>query len=253
MQTNHIIWRILFALASIVLASAIARADQLQFESGEKRVALVELFTSEGCSSCPPAERTLSKLTTHPSLWKTFVPVAFHVNYWDNLGWKDRLASVEFTQRQHAYASAWRSDTVYTPEFVLNGREWQWAGADMLAHESKETPGVLTVSQNDPRNFIVTFASTQPMTGDLTAHVALLGFGVTSDVGRGENAGRKLTHDFVALSHHESKLQGSPLRAEFKLDENSSESQRRALVAWVRVVGDPTPIQATGGWLTPSR
>jgi len=94
MQTNQIIWRILFALASIILAAAIARGDQLRFESGEKRVALVELFTSEGCSSCPPAERTLSKLTTHPSLWKTFVPVAFHVNYWDNLGWKDRLASV---------------------------------------------------------------------------------------------------------------------------------------------------------------
>ena len=141
MQTNQIIWRILFALASIILASAIACGDQLRFESGEKRVALVELFTSEGCSSCPPAERTLSKLTTHPSLWKTFVPVAFHVNYWDNLGWKDRLASVEFTRRQHTYASGWRSDTVYTPEFVLNGREWQWAGADMLAHESSRGAG----------------------------------------------------------------------------------------------------------------
>jgi hypothetical protein len=253
MQTNHIIWRILFTLASIVLASVIARGDQLRFESGEKRVAFVELFTSEGCSSCPPAERTLSKLTTHPALWKTFVPVAFHVNYWDNLGWKDRLASIEFTQRQHIYASSWRSDTVYTPEFVLNGREWQWAGADMLAHESKETPGVLTVSQDDPRNFIVIFASAQPTTGDLIAHVALLGFGVTSDVARGENAGHKLTHDFVALSHRESKLQGLPLRAEFKLDENTNESQRRALVAWVSVGGDPTPIQATGGWLTHSR
>jgi hypothetical protein len=185
-------------------------------------------------------------------LWKTFVPVAFHVNYWDNLGWKDRLASVEFTRRQRTYASGWSSGTVYTPEFVLNGREWQWAGADTLARESNETPGVLTVSQNDPRNFIVTFASTQPMTGDLTAHVALLGFGVTSDIARGENAGRKLTHDFVALSHHESKLQGSPLRAEFKLDENSGESQRRALVAWVSVGNDPTPIQAAGGWLTQS-
>jgi len=73
---------------------------------------------------------------------------------------------------------------------------------------------VLTVSQNDARNFVVTFTSTKPMTGDLTAHVAILGFGVTSDVARGENAGRKLAHDFVALSHHESKLQGSPLRAE---------------------------------------
>ena len=178
------------------------------------------------------------------------MPVAFHVNYWDNLGWKDRLASVEFTQRQRAYASGWSSGTVYTPEFVLNGREWQWTGVDTLARESNETPGVLTVSRNGFRNFIFIFAPTQPITGDLTAHVALLGFGVTSDVARGENAGHKLTHDFVALSHHESKLQGSPLRAEFKLDETSSESQRRALIAWVSVGNDPTPIQATGGWLT---
>lgn len=252
MQMYHIMWRILFAVASIVLLSGTARADQLRFESGEKRVAFVELFTSEGCSSCPPAERTLSKLTTHPSLWKTFVPVAFHINYWDNLGWKDRLASLEFTQRQRTYASGWRSGTVYTPEFVLNGREWQWAGADTLARESNERPGVLKVSQNGPGNFIVTFASTQPMTGDLTAHIALLGFGVTSDVARGENAGHKLTHDFVALSHHESKLQGSPLRAEFKLDETSSESQRRALVAWVSIGNNPTPIQAAGDWLTQS-
>jgi hypothetical protein len=252
-QANQMMWRVLFALAPVALASANARADQLRFESGEKRVALVELFTSEGCSSCPPAERTLSKLTTHPSLWKTFVPVAFHVNYWDNLGWKDRLASVEFTQRQRTYASSWRSDTVYTPEFVLNGHEWQWAGADTLARESNETPGLLTVSENDARNFIVTFTSTRPMTGDVTSHLALLGFGVTSDVARGENAGRRLTHDFVALVHHESRLQGSPLHAEFKLNENSSESQRRALVAWVNVDGDPTPIQATGGWLMQPR
>jgi hypothetical protein len=81
MKTNQIIWRILFAIAPLALAFASARADQLRFESGEKRVAFVELFTSEGCSSCPPAERTFSKLTTQPSLWKTFVPVAFHVNY----------------------------------------------------------------------------------------------------------------------------------------------------------------------------
>jgi hypothetical protein len=252
MKTNQIKWRILFAIAPAALAFASARADQLRFESGEKRVAFVELFTSEGCSSCPPAERTLSKLTTHPSLWKTFVPVAFHVNYWDNLGWKDRLASVEFTQRQHTYASGWRSDTVYTPEFVLNGREWQWSGADTLAHESNETPGLLTVSENGARNFAVTFTSAKPMPGQVMAHVALLGFGVTSDVARGENAGCKLTHDFVALWHHESKPQGSPLRAEFKLDENGSESQRRALVAWVSIGGDPTPIQATGGWLNQS-
>ena len=237
--------------AVIAVTSGSARADQFRFESGEKRVSFVELFTSEGCSSCPPAERTLSKLTTHPSLWKTFVPVAFHVSYWDNLGWKDRLASVEFTQRQQTYASGWRSDLVYTPEFVLNGREWQWSGTDTLARESNETPGTLTVSQKSGGgNFVVTFNSTKPMPGQAIAHIALLGFGVTSDVARGENAGRKLTHDFVVLAHHQSPLQGSSPRAEFKPDESTGGPHSRALAAWVSVGSDPTPIQATGGWLT---
>ena len=251
MKKNQFIWRILLALVALAMTFGSARADQLRFESGEKRVAFVELFTSEGCSSCPPAERTLSTLATHPSLWKTFVPVAFHVNYWDNLGWKDRLASVEFTQRQHTYASGWNSGTVYTPEFVLNGREWQWSGADTLARESNETPGALTVSQNrGSDDFVVTFNSTKPMTGQPIAHIAFLGFGVTSDVARGENAGRKLRHDFVAIAHHEAELQGSPLRAELKLDENRGDSHPRAIAAWVSIGNDPTPIQATGGWIS---
>ncbi|HEY2569095.1 MAG TPA: DUF1223 domain-containing protein [Candidatus Udaeobacter sp.] len=254
MKKNQFISRILLVLAMVAMTSNRARADQLRFESGEKRVAFVELFTSEGCSSCPPAERALSTLATHPSLWKTFVPVAFHVNYWDNLGWKDQLASVEFTQRQHTYASGWRSDTVYTPEFVLNGREWQWSGADTLARQSSETPGMLTVLQNGVGNhFVVTFNSTKPVTGQAIAHLALIGFGLTSDVARGENAGRKLTHDFVALAHHEAGLQGSPLRAELKLDENSGDSHPRAIAAWVSVGSDPTPIQATGGWISQAR
>jgi hypothetical protein len=250
MKTTPTKCRILLMFAVVAVTSGSARSDQLRFESGEKRVSFVELFTSEGCSSCPPAERTLSKLTTHPSLWKTFVPIAFHVNYWDNLGWKDRLASVEFTQRQRTYAAGWRNNTVYTPEFVLNGREWQWSGTDMLARESNETPGALTVSQNSGGdNFVVTFNSTKPMTGQAVAHIAFLGFGMSSDVARGENAGRKLTHDFVVLVHHQSPLQGSLPRTEFKPNENSGGLHSRALAAWVSVGSDPTPIQATGGWL----
>jgi hypothetical protein len=240
--------------AVVAVTSGSVRGDRLRFDSGERRVSFVELFTSEGCSSCPPAERTFSTLKTHPSLWKTFVPVAFHVNYWDNLGWKDRLASVEFTQRQHTYASGWRSGTVYTPEFVLNGREWQWSGVDTLARQSGETPGVLTVLENGVGdNFVVTFNSTKPIAGQPIAHLALIGFALTSDVARGENAGRQLTHDFVALAHHEAPLQGSPLRAELKLDNDSGAVHPHAIAAWVSIGSDPTPIQATGGWISQAR
>src|SRR5260370_30778207 len=97
MQTNHIIRRILFALASIFLASAVTRADQLRFESGEKRVAFVELFTSEGCSSCPPAVQTFAKLTKHPTWWKTFVPATFLLPYWATPGAEHALPSAAFT------------------------------------------------------------------------------------------------------------------------------------------------------------
>lgn len=94
------------------------------FESSERTTTLVELFTSEGCSSCPPAEKRLAALRMHPGLWTEFVPVAFHVDYWHRLGWPDRFARPEFTKRQHAYASEWRASSVYTPCFVLGGREW---------------------------------------------------------------------------------------------------------------------------------
>jgi len=88
-------------------------------------VALLELFTSEGCSSCPPAETWLSGLRSAPGLWKEFVPASFHVDYWDYLGWRDPWASKIFSYRQRDYAQSWHSDSIYTPGFVLNGREWR--------------------------------------------------------------------------------------------------------------------------------
>ena len=72
-------------------------------QSGPQKVSLLELYTSEGCSSCPPAETWLSRLTTDGRLWKEIVPVAFHVDYWDDLGWKDRYAKQEYTSRQRSY------------------------------------------------------------------------------------------------------------------------------------------------------
>ena len=70
------------------------------FKSSERRTALLELYTSEGCSSCPPAETWLSRLTDSPGLWKDFVPIGFHVDYWDHLGWRDKWGSKAFSERQ---------------------------------------------------------------------------------------------------------------------------------------------------------
>ncbi|MBV9391233.1 MAG: DUF1223 domain-containing protein, partial [Verrucomicrobia bacterium] len=103
------------------------------FESGPDKVVLVELFTSEGCSSCPPAEAWLNHLTNDARLWRKVVPVSFHVDYWDSLGWKDPLAKKQFTIRQQQYAEAWRISSVYTPGFAINGEEWKgWFDGESL-------------------------------------------------------------------------------------------------------------------------
>src|SRR5271165_2157908 len=110
-------------LSAMFVATVIAQSAPLTFQSIGKQTALIELYTSEGCSSCPPAETWMSRLKESSGLWKDFVPLAFHVDYWDYLGWRDPWGKRVFSDRQQAYAQSWRSDSVYTPGFVLNGRE----------------------------------------------------------------------------------------------------------------------------------
>src|SRR5258708_4855740 len=115
----------LIIVIALIFAPAIFAAEPLTFESTEAQATLIELFSSEGCSSCPPAEAWMSRLRSSADLWKTIVRVVFHVDYWDSLGWRDRFASPAFSDRQRRYAQTWRSDSVYTPGLVLNGGEWR--------------------------------------------------------------------------------------------------------------------------------
>jgi hypothetical protein len=163
-------------------------AGELNVQSGPARAHLLELYTSEGCSSCPPAEQWFSTLKQNPRLWKGIVPVAFHVDYWDRLGWKDRLASPANTARQRNYAAAWGTDTVYTPAFVLDGREWRGGDLEGLPAPDADA-GTLTGTLRDGGEVLVTFHPAGQVTGPLEAHAALLGFGVVSGVSAGENRG----------------------------------------------------------------
>src|SRR5213595_2381873 len=131
-------------LIPLLCAAALtSQAADRVFESGPQKVHLLEPFTSEGCSSCPPAEAWLSKLKDEPRLWKDFVPLAFHVDYWDHLGWRDPFASKEWTARQYQYSTNWKSESVYTPGFVLDGREWMERTVPTL---SGDKPGALKLS-----------------------------------------------------------------------------------------------------------
>jgi hypothetical protein len=216
------------------------------FESGAQRVSLLELYTSEGCSSCPPAENWLAQFQKDKSLWKQVVPVAFHVDYWDGLGWKDRFAKRAYTGRQRDYASSWGTPSVYTPGFVLNGSEWNgWFDGQRLPSTENERAGELRIVVRGDKADVVFDG---PFGKDpLEVHFVPLAMQVASDVRAGENRGRKLEHQFVATELISAKLDfvnGKQTgRAVLPL------GGANALAVWVTREGSLKPLQATGGFL----
>lgn len=244
--------KVFFAMVLLASSASFAAAP-LRFASGPSQLALIELYTSEGCSSCPPADHWLSSLRDDGGLWTTFVPVEFHVNYWDSLGWTDRLSSRQFTAREYAYAAAWGSQNVYTPCFVRNGTEWRpsWGSAGGQGGPA----GELAVEVGPAGTCRVTFlpASAARPGASYRIHLALLGGGIASRVTAGENSGATLRHEFVVLGlaeHDMTPAAGAAVEASLELPQPSvREAQRRSLAAWVTAQGSLTPLQATGGWL----
>ncbi|MGI8431844.1 MAG: DUF1223 domain-containing protein, partial [Chthoniobacterales bacterium] len=176
-----------------------------------------------------------------------FVPLAFHVDYWDRLGWRDPFASKAWTARQYEYSARWKSSSVYTPGFVLDGREWRNSGVPSAASES---PGTLKLSLTGGDRIIASF---QPAAGEsktLELHVARLGFGLNISVKAGENSGRRLLHDFVVLARETAKMNGG--KAELSLPVAAAQTDgnlRDGVAAWITEPGQFEPIHAVGGWL----
>lgn len=232
----------------------VAHAEPQVFTSAAQQTALIELYTSEGCSSCPPADKWLSGLKEDPRLWQDFIPLAFHVDYWDYIGWKDRFASPHYSDRQRRYAAQQSSRTVYTPGFVLNGREWrQWLmGPKLHLKPSNKQSGQLTV--NLKRNTVeVSFLPNTIDNQALIINLALLGFDISSEVNRGENVGRTLAHDFVVLEHTNNLIKRNKdgsYTASLHLPRSQIKASKKGLVAWINTTSDLTPIQATGGYLS---
>ena len=175
----------LFGALGVMLAMGSAAAAQ--------QPVVVELFTSEGCSSCPPADRLLATLAERPGI----LVLSFDVDYWDRLGWKDPFSSAAATARQHDYARLLEIGSVYTPQIVVDGR-WQVVGSDSGAVEkalvaARRAPPPISVSLvvEDGRARVGFGA-----TGGVHAFLLLVAFDRhdTDNVVRGENAGRTLTH-----------------------------------------------------------
>jgi hypothetical protein len=229
-------------------------AEPMTFQSGDMSTTLIELFTSEGCSSCPAAEKWLSRFKTNPDLWKKIVPVAFHVDYWDRLGWADRFAKAEFTERQQRYAEAWRGDSVYTPGFAVDGKEWRGFFNGAALPPRNEKVGSLRITLTNETQIAANFTSETPAPRPFTFEAVLLGTNLESDVKRGENTGRKLHHDFVVLQLARVEMigQGNHWTGSFSLPAKSNDKPD-AIAAWVTPPDGSGPIQATGGWITAPR
>lgn len=183
------------------LASARAEAWQCHASSGPTRTALVELFTSEGCSSCPPADRWLSALRTRQDAQLQLAPLAFHVDYWNQLGWPDRFAQPEFTTRQRWIGRLLRSPTIYTPQFVLDGRDWRPSRNGLADPRRNPPPGadlrLESAAPADGQLAVAGEARLRARGKDAQLFLAVHENNLSSRIKAGENAGKLLKHDFV--------------------------------------------------------
>ena len=218
-------------------------------QSGPERVTVVELYTSQGCNSCPPADEWFEELADHPGLWTDFVPVAFHVDYWDYIGWKDRFADPEFGVRQSRYRDERGVSAVYTPGIVVNGSEWHGWRTNPEPPTSLTEAGLLT-AEFAAGFGKVRYSPVVPVDSDLVANIAVLGFGLESKIDAGENRGHTLRNDFVVLGLASATMEKADrdFAAAIRLPATRTLAERYAVVAWVSSSDQQAPLQAAGGW-----
>ncbi|MFN9488448.1 MAG: DUF1223 domain-containing protein [Betaproteobacteria bacterium] len=194
-------------LALALLQASPAAALNCTVASSERRVPLLELYTSEGCDSCPPTDRWLSALPGRGFGSEHVVALAFHVDYWDYIGWRDHFAQKRFTERQRQIAARSGSRVVYTPQLVLNGRDYRRGSfrddfAQRIADIHVQKPRAALKLAVQPAgdtlvvsgHAVLTDAAGQPLA---QTWLALYENRLATEVKAGENRGKRLEHDFV--------------------------------------------------------
>lgn len=187
-----------FILPLLGMARPAAELDEQSTSisrSPQSAPVIIELFTSEGCSSCPPADKWLATLKGRSDV----IALSFHVDYWDYLGWPDPFASKANTDRQRRYAAIAKSRNIYTPQIVANGRDWrEWP--KLPSPTTSEAPVSITLTRCAGSSQVtveVTATKSAPPDASYDGYWALLEDGHKVRVPKGENAGRVLSHDHV--------------------------------------------------------
>lgn len=208
LDMNHVLLFV-FALIAFAagcstksLAEDTATVSQPEAEMVEQSSpVIVELFTSEGCSSCPPADRTLSFLQENqPVRNAEVIALGFHVDYWDYLGWRDKFSSRQFSNRQRDYVQAFRLDSSYTPQMVVDG-ETEFVGSNLQrangAIEAAAKRPKATVSLTIKQGFLEAAIDNVPIMTPATVFLAVAENGLSTKVRGGENRGNNLVHPAV--------------------------------------------------------
>ncbi|MFI7219535.1 DUF1223 domain-containing protein [Micromonospora maritima] len=213
--------------------------------------AVVEMFTSQGCDSCPPAEEVLSGIDRDArERGERVYTLGFHVDYWDHLGWADPYGAAAHTLRQEAYARAFGSGGLYTPQMIVNGTV-EFVGSDRRRAASAidaalatppGTPLTLAVVEAGDGRVVLDYG-TGPLPEQARLNVALVERGLENDVPRGENAGRRLRQDTVVRAFRSAELDVE--RGRVELDLPTAPDPRRASVVGYVQQGDRAVVGAT--------
>lgn len=186
-----------------LFATSLSYADTYKASSSKHPVALIELYTSQGCSSCPPAEKWMGNLEKTGIDSDQAVPLALHVDYWDYIGWKDQFAQKYFTKRQYQYKKAKHSSSVYTPQIIFNGKDVRRVTLSNSLAESQNKSvavsfNVEAVTVDDSRlKIAIDFDRIDPIAQDSRVIVVVAENNLVGHINSGENAGRSLKHQHV--------------------------------------------------------
>jgi hypothetical protein len=234
---------------AVSVASMDASAGMCTARSAVYATPVVELYTSEGCSSCPPADKWLSSLKGRNDV----VALAYHVDYWDRLGWKDRFASPAYTQRQYEQQALNGARFAYTPQVVIEGRDRKdWPRAAVGAEHAPAPVSIEltreTGASGDTISATVTVVGNAPPR--IAAYWAVTESGHRTAVKSGENEGATLNHDFVVRDHEAvpawvaTKAEAKTLTHSVRLPADPAHGRRVNLVVVDAATG--RPLQALG-------
>lgn len=238
--------------AAALCAGSAPFARACEVTSGAATAALVELYTSEGCSSCPPADRQLSRLRSQLDPGAAIVPLALHVTYWDQIGWKDGFAQKLFDARQRELVERSRKNVVYTPQYFVNGtelRDWSAAlPATIRRINAQAAPLTITLGTSQRKSTLTldaNVAAADPATAG-ALYLAVSESGLSTQVLRGENGGATLHHDDTVRAWlGPFPLEKGKLRVQRQLDIPAGwRSERLHAVAFVQAASDGRVLQA---------